>query len=71
MTYLEEAKTLQRIIKGMLYYVDKDKHKFHETEVAFRFDSLRGVLLMCCNDINELVKTWQRDVDLQHEKETA
>ena len=62
MTALEEAVELKKRAQSSLSALqrhDSFSNDCKESEVIFRFRALYGILIMACNDIDELVKCWK------------
>ena len=62
MTALDEALELKKRAQSSLSALqrhDSFLNDCKESEVIFRFRALYGILIMACNDIDELVKYWK------------
>ena len=62
MTALDEALELKKRAQSSLSALqrhDSFLNDCKESEVIFRFRALYGILIMACNDIEELVKDWK------------
>ena len=62
MTALEEAVELKKRAQNSLAALQRHDSFLgdcKESEVIFRFRALYGILIMACNDIDELVKCWK------------
>ena len=62
MTALDEAVELKKRAQNSLAALQKHDSFLtdcKESEVIFRFRALYGILIMACNDIDELVKYWK------------
>ena len=62
MTALDEAVELKKRAQNSLAALQKHDSFLRdckESEVIFRFRALYGILIMACNDIDELVKYWK------------
>ena len=56
--HINEATVLNQKIKEVLKVMNFNRVEFSESEVRFRFESIRGMLIMAQNDSTELLRLW-------------
>jgi len=59
MNHIDEAKELYEIVKKANGLFGENKYK--ESEVSFRFDALKGMLIMATNDIASMYIEWKEE----------
>ena len=55
---IEAKDLLSRTREALKVFTLFPQMKYKETEITFRFNSIEGMLLMCQNDIQDMVKQW-------------
>jgi len=65
LNYVEQAKALQGMLSGMRYYIGKHEKDFTESEVSFRYKTLKNMLIIFKNDVDELVRMWKKDYEIE------
>lgn len=61
MIYIEEAKDLKTKIDGAIRAMNFDRDNYKESEVLFRLEAIRGMLIIAHNDAQDLVKLWKKE----------
>ena len=60
--YLNEVEILESCCKEARAAFQRER-TFKESEVQFRYDTVRGMLVMLQNDITGMVNEWRRDAE--------
>ena len=60
MTAIEEAKNLKNKIHNALLEMNFDREYYNESEVLFRLEAIKGMLIIAHNDAQDLVKFWEK-----------
>lgn len=63
MNSIEQAKELKHRIDQAIqpFYDHINSIGFKESEVVFRYQALHGILLMALNDVETMIKLWEKD----------
>ncbi len=61
MAHIEEAKKLSSKISKAIAVMNSGGEEFEESEVKFRSEAIRGVLIMARNDVQAMLKSWQEE----------
>jgi len=67
MNPLTEVEILHGKLRKALSVMDFHKENFEESEVIFRLESVKGMLIIALNDATVMKKLWQADHDRQLE----
>ena len=62
MIHIEEAKDLKTKIDSAIRAMNFDRENYKESEVLFRLEAIRGMLIIAHNDAQDLVKIWEKEV---------
>lgn len=58
-SHLEEAKEVKIKIDNAIKAMNFDREDYKESEVLFRLESIRGMLIIAHNDAVDLVEFWE------------
>ena len=61
MIHIEEAKDLKTKIDNAIRAMNFDRENYKESEVLFRLEAIRGMLIIAHNDAQDLVKFWEKE----------
>ncbi len=61
MLCIEEAKELKSKIDNAIKAMNFDRDTYKESEVLFRLESIRGMLIIAHNDAMDLVREWKKE----------
>ena len=61
MLYIEEAKELTSKINNAIKAMDFDREYYNESEVLFRLEAIKGMLIIAHNDAMDLVREWKKE----------
>ncbi len=62
MLCIEQAKELKLKINNAIKAMNFHREDYKESEVLFRLESIRGMLIIAHNDATDLVKEWKDEV---------
>lgn len=60
-TPLEEAREVKDKITNAIKAMNFDRDNYKESEVLFRLESIRGMLIIAHNDAMDLVNFWENE----------